>query len=152
MNFPKNKVKGILYCFLGAIGQAVALILAKNAFIEGEINGFVATWYRIIPSLVLFYPMAYFWGKIKNPIRVFSKDRTALKHVLFGSIVGPYLGITFSLIAIANTFVGIASTLMATTPIIMLPMVLIYYKEKLSFISILGTLVAVCGVAILFLK
>ena len=72
--------------------------------------------------------------------------------MLFGSIVGPYLGITFSLIAIANTFVGIASTLIATTPIIMLPMVLIYYKEKLSFISILGTLVAVCGVAILFLK
>jgi len=148
----KNKTKGIFYCFLGALGQAVALIFAKNAFNDGEINGFVATWYRIIPSLILFYPMAYFFGKIKNPIRVFKKDKTALKHVMFGSIVGPYLGITFSLIAIANTFVGIASTLIATTPIIMLPMVVLYYKEKLSIVSIIGTVIAVAGVAILFLK
>lgn len=148
---PKNKLKGIFYCFLGALGQAVALIFAKNAFNEGEINGFVATWYRIIPSIILFYPMTYFFGKIKNPIKVFSKDKTALKHVIFGSIVGPYLGITFSLIAIANTFVGVASTLIATTPIIMLPMVVLYYKEKLSFTSIIGTIIAVAGVAILFL-
>ena len=149
---PKNKVRGIFYCFLGALGQAVGLILAKNAFIEGEINGFVATWYRIIPTLILFYPMAYFFGKIKNPVRVFKKDRTALKQVIFGSIVGPYLGITFSLIAIANTYVGIASTLIATTPIIMLPMVVLYYKEKLSLSSIIGAVIAVSGVAILFLK
>jgi len=149
---PKNKVRGVIYCFLGALGQAVALIFAKNAFIESEINGFVATWYRIIPSLFLFYPMAYFIGKIKNPVSVFIKDRTALKQVIFGSVVGPYLGITFSLIAISNTYVGIASTLIATTPIIMLPMVILYYKEKLSFSSIIGAVIAVSGVSILFLK
>lgn len=149
---PKNKIKGVFYCFLGALGQAVALIFAKNAFVEGDINGFVATWYRIVPSLIFFYPMVYFFGKIKNPIRVFSKDKTALKQVMFGSVVGPYLGITFSLIAVANTYVGIASTIMSTTPIVMLPMVVLYYKEKLSLISIVGALIAVVGVGILFLK
>ena len=40
---------------------------------------------------------------------------------------------------------------MATTPIIMLPMVVIYYREKLSINSIIGALLAVSGVAILFL-
>ena len=148
---PQNRIRGIVYCFLGALGQAFALILAKNAFNEGEINGFVATWYRIIPSIILFYPLAHIYGKFKNPIRVFKNDKTALKYVLTGSIVGPFLGITFSLIAIANTFVGIASTIMATTPIIMLPMVVIYYREKLSLNSIIGALLAVSGVAILFL-
>jgi len=62
----------------------------------------------------------------------------------------PYLGITFSLIAIANTYVGIASTLMSTAPIIMLPLVKYYYKEKLSAIAIIGTFIAVAGIAILF--
>ncbi len=148
---PKNRIKGILYCFLGALGQAFALILAKYAFNESEINGFVATWYRIIPSLILFYPLAHIYGKIKNPIRVFKSDKIALKYVLLGSVVGPFLGITFSLIAIANTYVGIASTIIATTPIIMLPMVVIYYRDKLTFNSIIGAILAVSGVAILFL-
>jgi drug/metabolite transporter (DMT)-like permease len=72
--------------------------------------------------------------------------------VLIGSVVGPYLGITFSLIAVANTKVGIASTIMATIPVVMLPMVKFIYKEKLSVKAILGAFLAVIGVAILFIK
>jgi len=41
--------------------------------------------------------------------------------------------------------------LMSTSPIIMLPMVKFYYKEKLSWISIVGAFVAVAGIAMLFL-
>jgi drug/metabolite transporter (DMT)-like permease len=40
---------------------------------------------------------------------------------------------------------------MATVPIIMLPMVRYYYKEKLSWVSITGAVIAVAGIAILFL-
>ena len=43
---------------------------------------------------------------------------------------GPYLGITFSMVAITHAKVGIASTIMATVPIIMLPMIRYYYKEN----------------------
>ena len=69
-----------------------------------------------------------------------------------GSIVGPFLGITFSLIAVSYTEIGIASTLMATTPIMMLPAVKFIYKEKIPFVGILGTFFAVLGIAILFLR
>jgi drug/metabolite transporter (DMT)-like permease len=69
-----------------------------------------------------------------------------------GAIFGPYLGITFSLIAIMYTKVGIAATLIATVPILMLPLVRIIYKERLSWHAIVGACVAVGGVAILFLR
>ena len=72
--------------------------------------------------------------------------------MLIGTIVGPVLGITFSLIAISNTHVGIASTLMSTVPVIMLPIVVFYYKEKLNNVSVLGAFLAVGGIAVLFLK
>lgn len=142
---------GIVYALIGAIGQAVGLIFAKHAFNEGEINGFVAASVRIVSSIIFLYPLFLFAKRIKNPFAVFKNDKKAFIYTIIGSIIGPYLGITFSLIAVSHAKVGIASTLMATVPIIMLPMVRYYYKEKLSWISILGAFIAVAGIALLFL-
>ncbi|MDH7605164.1 MAG: DMT family transporter [Melioribacter sp.] len=143
---------GIFYAFMGAVGQAVGLIFAKNAFNESDINGFVAAFIRISASVIFMYPLFVFITKIKNPFSIFRNNKTALIYTLIGSVIGPFLGITFSLISVAHTKVGIASTLMSTVPIIMLPLVKFYYKEKLTWIAIIGAFLAVGGVAMLFLK
>lgn len=143
---------GFLYGFLGALGQAVGLLFAKNAFLLGEINEFAATFIRILSSVIMLFPFMIILRKYKNPVALYKKDKPALYLTVAGSIIGPFLGITFSLIAISNTEIGIASTLMSTTPILMLPMVRLYYKEKIPAAGIIGTVIAVCGVAILFLR
>jgi len=150
-DYKKNNL-GYIFAFLGAIGQAVNLIFAKEAFQLGEINGFVATFYRMVPSLPFMYLLGLMYRKKRNSVLILKKEKKALNYIVIGSIIGPFLGITFSLIAIAYTFVGIASTLMATVPIVMLPIIIFYYKEKLSPISILGAFIAVAGIAVLFLK
>jgi drug/metabolite transporter (DMT)-like permease len=71
---------------------------------------------------------------------------------LVGAFLGPYLGVTLSLVAISYTKVGIAATLMATVPIMMLPLVKYIQKEVLSWRAIVGAFAAVGGVAILFLR
>lgn len=149
-DYKKNNI-GYLFAFLGAIGQAVNLIFAKEAFEIGEINGFVATFYRMIPSIPLMYLLGFIYRKKRNSIKILKTETVALKYIIIGSIIGPYLGITFSLIAVAYTYVGIASTLMSTVPIVMLPIIIFYYKEKLSPVSIIGAIIAVIGIAILFL-
>lgn len=143
---------GLLYGFLGALGQGAGLVFARLAFVEGDINGFVATFIRISASLVILLPLTLFTGRIKNPVGVFWNEKRALMLTIGGAIFGPYLGITFSLIAIMYTKVGIAATLIATVPILMLPLVRIIYKEHLSWHAIVGACVAVGGVAILFLR
>ncbi len=148
--FKTNRL-GIFYGVLGALGQASGLVLAKFAFEAGNINGFVATFVRLLSAVVIIFPLALLFRRYKNPIKVYTKDTKALWATLVGTILGPVLGITGSLIAIANAQIGIASTLMSTMPIIMLPIVRYYYKEKLTWKAILGALVAVVGVAILFL-
>jgi drug/metabolite transporter (DMT)-like permease len=152
----QTKVKltriGLLYGFLGALGQGAGLVFARLAFVEGDVNGFVATFVRIAASLVVLLPLTLMTGRIKNPIGVFWNDKRALMLTIGGAIFGPYLGITFSLIAIMYTKVGIAATLIATVPILMLPLVRIIYKERLSWHAIVGACVAVGGVAILFLR
>ena len=143
---------GIVYGILGALGQAGGLIFAKFAFNEGHIAGFVATFIRVFSSVIIFFPIMLMLKKYKNPYKVFRKDKSAFGVTLLGTILGPFLGITFSLIAVENTKVGIAATLMSTMPIIMLPMVKYIYKEKLSWRAITGAVVAVGGVALIFLR
>jgi drug/metabolite transporter (DMT)-like permease len=65
-------------------------------------------------------------------------------------MVGPFLGVWLSLIAVQFAKVGIASTLMALTPIFHLPIGKIM-KEKITKQAIAGTFVAMVGVAIIFL-
>jgi drug/metabolite transporter (DMT)-like permease len=147
----KIKYAGIFFALIGAAGQAVGLIYAKFAFNEGEINSFEATFIRIFSALIILYPMAMMTSRFINPVKIFRNDKRALVFTAIGSFFGPFLGITFSLISISHTQVGIASTIMATVPIIMLPMVHFYYKEKLTWISIFGAFIAVAGISVLSL-
>jgi len=143
---------GIFYGFMGALGQAAGLIFAKFAFTEGHIVAFVATFVRIFSSIVIFLPLALLLKRYKNPYKIYRKNKSAFGATLLGTILGPYLGITFSLISIEYTKVGIAATLMTTVPIIMLPMVKYIYKERLSWRAITGAVIAVLGIALIFLR
>lgn len=150
-NISINKI-GILYGFLGALGQATGLIFAKYAFQGGELNGFAASFIRLFSASIIILPLAATFRRYKNPIGIYSKDRYSAKVILIGTVFGPVLGITGSLIAIAYAKVGIASTLMATMPIIMLPISRFYFNEKLDWKAIIGAFVAVVGAAIIFLR
>jgi len=150
-NISVNKI-GIFYGFLGALGQASGLIFAKFAFHGGELNGFAASFIRLFSASIIILPLAATFRRYKNPFGIYPKDRYSTKVILIGTIFGPVLGITGSLIAIEYAKVGIASTLMATMPIIMLPIARFYFKEKLEWKSIIGAFVAVIGAAIIFLR
>ena len=143
---------GIIYGLIGAFGQAAGLIFAKFAFEEGEVNKFVATFIRILSSVLILLLAAIITRRYKNPVKLYRKEPKAFSATIVGTILGPYLGITLSLVAIAYTKVGIAATLMSTMPIIMLPYVRFVYKERLSWRAIAGAIIAVAGVTILFIR
>ena len=143
---------GVAYGFLGAAGQGVGLVFAKKAFMEGELNGFVAAAVRIGASLLLLLPAAFLAKRIPSSPGSIMRDRKAFLCLVAGSVLGPFLGISFSLIAVEYAKVGIAATLMATVPIIMLPLARFVSKELLSWKAVAGAFIAVAGVALLFLK
>jgi drug/metabolite transporter (DMT)-like permease len=149
MSYP---MLGIVLALLAATGQGAGLVFAKMAFREGEVNGFVATAVRIAASLVLLLPVAAATRRYESPVTMFARDRKAFYLTATGSVLGPFLGITFSLIAIEHTKIGIAATIMATVPILMLPLVRFLYKEHLTWRAIVGALVTVVGVGVLFLR
>lgn len=142
---------GYLFALLAAIGQGISLIFAKFAFTGGEINGFVAAFLRIVAGLITLTPLAIISGRFKNPLEAMKNDRIALRYTILGSFLGPYLGITLSMVAIEFSKVGIAATIMSLVPVLMLPLLKFIYKENISLRSITGAIIAVTGVAILFL-
>lgn len=148
----RTYLQGIFFSFIAAAGQGGALVMAKMAFNEGPINGFVASLIRITSAVVVILPLARLAGHYDNAFAVYAKDRKALWLTLLGAFLGPFLGITLSLVSVAHTTVGIAATLMATVPILMLPLVRYVQKETVSWRALGGAFVAVAGVAILFMR
>ena len=149
--FAFNKL-GIFYGFLGALGQASGLIFAKFAFEGGELNGFSASFIRLFSASLIILPLAATFRRYKNPFRIYPQNYSVTKSIFIGTVFGPVLGITLSLIAIEHAKVGIASTLMATMPVIMLPISGFYFKEKFGWKAIVGAMVAVIGTAIIFMR
>jgi drug/metabolite transporter (DMT)-like permease len=143
---------GYFWAFLGMLGQASGLILAKVALKESEIHPFVASFTRIFAAFIFLLPIGYLSKRYKFGFAAYKHKPKVIIAPVIGAILGPYLGITLSLIAINYTQVGIASTLMATTPIIMLPISHYIFKENLNWKSIVGAFITFIGVAILFIK
>lgn len=142
---------GLAMGILAALGQAGGLILAKKGLLAGDINEFLASFIRMISGFSFLFPILIFTKKIKFSTQN-SLSSKALILIFIGSIIGPYLGITFSVYAIANANVGIASTLMSLSPIILIPISKFMYNDNISYLSISGTFLAIVGVAMIFLR
>jgi len=144
LNFP---IKGLFFAFLGAVGQAGGLVLSKYGM--KDYDPFAATQIRIIAGIVGFTILISILGRWKNVFLAF-KNKSAMKGITIGSVFGPFLGVSFSLVAIKYTSTGIASTLMSIVPVlIILPSVLIF-KQKISAKEIFGAVISVIGVSLFF--
>ncbi len=143
--------KGVLFGILAALGQALGLVLSKQGMNDG-FSPFAATLIRMIAAVASLWILALFQRQAARTVRAVIQNPRGLRWAIFGSFFGPVFGVSASLLAVQHTAVGVASTIMALPPVIMLPISYFFYKEKLNWQSILGTLVAIGGVALLFLR
>jgi drug/metabolite transporter (DMT)-like permease len=74
-----------------------------------------------------------------------------MKAISLGAFFGPFLGVSFSLISVKYTEAGIASTIMALVPVIIIAPAVILYKQKVTWPEIIGAVISVGGVAVFFL-
>jgi drug/metabolite transporter (DMT)-like permease len=113
-------------------------------------NPLSAAFIRMMVTGLFVWAIGVLAGKLPELHRA-TKDRTAIKYTIAGALVGPFVGMTLSMIAIASTETGIAQTLMSLTPVLIIPVIWVVYREKTNWRGILGAFVAIVGVAILFL-
>lgn len=145
----RNYLIGILCALGGALGQAFALITAKKG-LGGDFPALSANLIRVVTATAIFWIVALFQGKAISNFS-FWHNQKARWTIIGGSVFGPFLGIWLSMVAIKYAHIGIAATLMALTPIFLLPLTHWIFNEKHSWRTIIGTMLAVAGVAIIFL-
>jgi len=145
----KGIALGIMFA-LGTVGaQSMRYILSKQA-LSGGFPVISANVVQILAATIAVWLAALFGGRWKKDMDVFRNRRAALS-MIGGAIVGPFAGVTLSLVALAKAQIGIASTLMSLSPVLLLPFAHFVLKEKIGLRAVAGTSLAMGGVAFLFL-
>lgn len=141
---------GVILGLVAALSQAVSLVLAKLGLAD-TMPPMNASFIRMAAGIPGIWLIVLLQGRARESWRAI-RDNRSLASMLSAVFIGPFTGIWLSLVAINISKVGIAATLMATTPILMIPMVRIVYNERASFRAVLGTVVAIVGISLIFAR
>lgn len=142
--------RGILLGFLGAVGQATGFVLAKPG-LGGEFSAISANLIRMLTAVIILWAITFFQGQAKSTVKKLVDDKKGALLTMGGAFSGPFLGVSLSLFALQHIEVGVASTLTSLPPIFLLPISYFVFKERFGWGAIVGTFVAMAGVAALFL-
>lgn len=155
--------QGVLFGIGAGVGQGVGLVLSKiglDCYTAGvpasllpEIENYLPFSANMIRCIAGFFCFLV-WMLLRKEGPNFMKsyrDRKGMSMLLMAVIFGPFLGVGFSLMAVQHTAAGIASTLMATTPIIILLPSWYFFHQKITPKVVLGAVISVVGVSLFFL-
>ena len=156
-------LKGVLLGLGAGTGQGVGLVLSKIGMQHYEaavpagapelmetMLPFASTMIRaLIGSLGFLALMAL--QKDLPRLKAAFHDRKGISYALILTLFGPVFGVSLSLMAVQYPDAGIASTLMALTPVLIILPYAIMYKQKIRLKEIIGVTVSMAGVAMFFL-
>lgn len=142
--------EGVIFGVLAGLGQALGLVLSKQAMTDG-FSPFQANAIRMLAAVIFMLGWTVFEKQVGTTIETIRQQPKSLWLVALGAMLGPVLGVSASLLAVQHAEIGVASTLMALPPVIVLPISYFVFKEKIGWQGFAGTILAILGVAVLFL-
>ncbi len=159
----KLPVKGVLIGIGAGLGQGVGLVLSKigmqhyAAALPADAPAsfswampFASTMIRSLTGMVGFFVLMALMRKLPE-LRAALHNREGMKYTGLTTLFGPFIGVSLSLMAVQYARAGIASTLMALTPVLILFPYALIYKQTITPKEILGVIVSMTGVALFFL-
>lgn len=142
---PRHAWRGVLLGLGGALGQAGGLLLSKRGM-DGY-SAVASTQIRMLAGIVGFavvLTIAGWWRRFASAVT----DRRAMSATTLGAFLGPCLGISLSLYAMAHAKAGIAASLMSLSPILIIPFAAMR-GERVGLGAVLAAALAVSGVVII---
>ena len=156
-------LKGVLLGLGAGTGQGVGLVLSKIGMQHYEaavpagapelmdtMLPFASTMIRAVIGMLGFLALMAIQKDLPK-LAAAVHDRKGLTYALILTLFGPVFGVSLSLMAVQYTDAGIASTLMALTPVLIIIPYAILYKQKIRLKEIIGVTVSMVGVAMFFL-
>lgn len=153
----KLPFNGVLFAVGAAVCQGVGLVLSKigmDHYQSGSIPDwlvpFSANFFRCVAGIVGFTILLYIRDGL-SPLREALHDGKGMSMAVATTIFGPFVGVGFSLMAVQYTSAGIASTLMALTPIIIILPSYWLFHQPITWRAVVGAAISVLGVSLFFL-
>ncbi len=146
-------LKGVLFGTGAMLGQAGGYVMSKTGMQtpDGFLDAFAATQIRAIAAFVcfaIFFTVTRRWVYVRTAIR----DTRALAMTAAGSVIGPFIGVSLSLMVLQYLTAGVASTFLSMTPVCIIPFSIYIHKERVSLRAFAGALIAVAGIWLLMNK
>ncbi|MGL4853004.1 MAG: DMT family transporter [Phocaeicola sp.] len=158
----KLPLKGVLFGIGAGIGQGVGLVLSKvgmnyyTATIPAEMESvqnmlpFASTFIRAITGLLGFALIMGMRNKFPTLLTA-VRDKKGMQAATLATLFGPFIGVSLSLMAVQYTEAGIASTLMALTPILILWPAYLFFKQRVTLKEVIGACISVIGASLFFM-
>lgn len=156
-------LKGVLLGIGAGVGQGVGLVLSKigldyySASVPPDapdavtnLMPFAGTFIRAVFGLVGFTVILALRKEL-GLVRGAFHDRKGMSFAALTTFFGPFLGVSLSLMAVQYAKAGIASTLMALTPVLIIVPYAMINKQRITAKEVIGTLITITGVAMFFL-
>jgi len=146
-----SSTRGIVLGIIAALGQAAGSLLSRRAMQVG-LEPLAAAVGRILTGGIGLYAIALITRDAVPWTRALMKERTWLR-VGLASIVGTYFGIWLAQFALLHArSTGVATTLLATSPVFALPMAHLAKHERMTVRSVVGVMVTIAGIAALSVR
>ena len=153
----KLPLNGVLYAVAAAMCQGIGLVLSKIGMDHYDTTQlpewlipFSANFLRCVAGIIGFSFLLYFREGFR-PLRTALQDAKGMTVVTMTTIFGPFMGVGFSLMAVQYAPAGIASTLMALTPIIIILPSWWLFRQPITLRSVVGAVISFIGVGLFFL-
>lgn len=144
--FTPSKKIGAIWMVLSGTGHAVGAVLSRYGL--PHVDPFVGTFLRLLPAQVFLIVFCFY-----RPSRLgtLKQDPTRLRILVGTGVLGTFLGLILMSIGLKFSKAGVATALLSTYPVWVLPIAHHFLKEPVRWQSWAFTLMAVIGCATIVL-
>lgn len=137
---------GVGWAVVAAFGQGAGVALSKTAMATMPV--FTASFLRQASAVAGLLVVLALQRRLRHAFGLFTAG-ARLKPLLLPSVLSAYLGFALMMAGIASAPASVAAVLLAVTPVFSLFIDALFYQGKITWRGLLGTTVAVAGVAVL---
>lgn len=150
INNRQKITQGLKWALLGVVCQASGAVISRYAFSLTDISPLWSTLFRLVGGTIIILVLL-----VKQPINQLQilKSIWSLKLcfiIIITAFSSTFLGIWLQQTSFKFAPVGVAQTLLATSPLFVIP-IASFLGEKVTSRSIVGVLIALLGISLLFI-
>jgi drug/metabolite transporter (DMT)-like permease len=148
ININSSKL-GLIWGILAALAQAIGAVLSRSALLESNLTTLWSTLIRLIGGTVIVLILLIFRSnKLKNNTQSLLSFKLVIT-IIITAFMSTYLGIWLQQTSLKYAPAGIAQTLLATSPLFVIPMAAIV-GDQITLRAIFGVILSLTGITILF--